>query len=189
MSFHPSKFEWCFLSLSRSNYQSWVLQTEDLPTSQFRYFYWLNHCVELINTAQDSIYIFFPQFCASKITTLHFPTCVLSSPSSIFCLPVLMFSAAALHCHLPFIFFAEASVKHFEIGYWKYPVQQIPILLWQGHGGILVLVIDCFNSCIKVLTASSCSKFHLHSFPINKSKYNVQAVVENPDTCFLPSSH
>lgn len=97
-----------------------------------------------------------------------------------------MFSAAALHCHLPFIFFAEASVKHFEIGYWKYPVQQIPILLWQGHGGILVPVIDGFNSCIEVLAASSCSKFHLHSFPIHKREYNVQEVVENLDTCFLP---
>lgn len=99
-----------------------------------------------------------------------------------------MFSAAALCCHLPFIFFAEASVKHFEIGFWKYPVQQIPILLWEGHGGVLIPVIDGFNSCIKVLTASSCSEFHLHSFPIHKSEYNVQAVVENPDTCFVPYS-
>lgn len=97
-----------------------------------------------------------------------------------------MFSAAALHCHLPFIFFAEASMKYFEIGYWKYPVQQIPILLWQGHGGVQVPVIDGFNSCIKILTVSSCSKFHLCSFPIHKSEYNVQAVVENPGTCFVP---
>lgn len=127
----------------------------------------------------------FPPFCAAKITVLNFPTCVLPSPSSIICLPVLMFSAAALHCHLPFILFAEASVKQFGIGYWKYSVQQIPILLWQGHGGVLVPVTDGFNSCIKVLTASSCSEFHLYSFPIREREYNVQVVVENPDTCFL----
>lgn len=144
----------------------WVLQTEDLPTSLFRYFHWLNHCVVPTYTAQESTYIICPPFCSAKITVLNFPTCVLPSPSSIICLPLLMFSAAALHWHLSF--FAEASVKHFEIDYWKYPVQQIPILVWQGCGGILVPVIDGFNSCIKVLTASSCSKFHLCSFPIHK---------------------
>lgn len=76
-------------------------------------------------------------------------------------------------------------MKQFQRGYWKYSVQQNPILLWQGHGGVLVPLIDGFNSSIKVLTASSCSEFRLRSFHIHGREYNMQAVVENPGICFL----
>lgn len=56
-------------------------------------------------------------FCAARTAALIFPICVLPSHSSITCFPVVISSAAALYCHLPFSLLAEASVNQmFSVG-------------------------------------------------------------------------